>query len=128
MISEVRKAKGDERVKAWFASVRGDDLFLSVLVLGEIRQGVERLRRRDPAQATVYDSWLETLRRDYRDRILPITVAVAETWGRFNTPDPLPVIDSLLAATAHAHTLTLVTRNTADVARTGVPLLNPFGT
>ena len=126
ILSEVRKPRGDEGVKAWFASVRSDELFLSVLVVGEIRQGVERLRRRDPDQAAVYDAWLETLKRGYRDQTLPITVDVAETWGGFNAPDPLPVIDSLLAATARTHNLTLVTRNVADVARTGVPLLNPF--
>ena len=126
ILSEVRKPRGDERVKTWFASVRSDELFLSVLVVGEIRQGVERLKQRDPTQAAVYDVWLETLRRDYRGQILPITVDIAESWGRFNTPDPLPVIDSLLAATAYAHDLTLVTRNVADVARTGVSLLNPF--
>ena len=126
VLSEVRKPRGDERVKAWFASVRSDQLFLSVLVVGEIRQGVERLKQRDPVQAAVYDTWLDTLRRDYRDRILPITVGIAETWGRFNAPDPLPVIDSLLAATAHVHKLALVTRNVTDVARTGVSLFNPF--
>ena len=126
ILSEVRKPRGDERVKAWFASVRSDELFLSVLVVGEIRQGVERLKRRDPAQAATYNVWLDTLKRDYRDRILPITVDMAETWGRFNAPDPLPVIDSLLAATARTHKSTLVTRNVADVAKTGVPLLNPF--
>ena len=126
ILSEVREPRGDERVKAWFASVRSDEIFLSVLVVGEIRQGVGRLRQRDPARAAVYDAWLETLKRDYRDRILPITVAVAETWGSFNAPDPLPVIDGLLAATAHTHNLTLATRNVTDVARTGVLLLNPF--
>ncbi|MBI5547032.1 MAG: PIN domain-containing protein, partial [Deltaproteobacteria bacterium] len=63
---------------------------------------------------------------DYADRLLPITAEIAEEWGRLNVPDPLPVIDGLMAATAKAHGLTLVTRNTVDVARTGVPLLNPF--
>jgi hypothetical protein len=99
---------------------------LSVLVVGEIRQGVERLRRRDPKQAKVFDRWLGDLRRDYGERILPVTAAVAEEWGRLNVPDPLPVVDGLLAATAKAHNLTLVTRNTGHVERAGVPLLNPF--
>lgn len=95
-------------------------------MVGEIRQGVERLRRRDPNQAKVFDRWLAALRRDYGDRVLPITAAVAEEWGRLNAPDPLPVVDGLLAATAKVHDLTLVTRNTAQVERTGVRLLNPF--
>ena len=126
VLSEVRKPKGDAKVAAWFASVRGEDLFVSVLVVGEIRQGIERLEERDPNQAAVYERWLDTLLRDFRDRVLPITVDVAEVWGRFNAPNPLPVVDGLLAATAHVHRLTLVTRNVADVEGTGVPLLDPF--
>jgi predicted nucleic acid-binding protein len=66
------------------------------------------------------------LRRDYAERILPITVEIAELWGQLSSPDPLPVIDGLLAATALTHGHVFVTRNTADVARTGVRLLNPF--
>jgi predicted nucleic acid-binding protein len=126
VVSEVPKSRADADVLAWMASVTAADLYLSVLVVGEIRRGVEGLRRRDPAQAAVYDVWLTGLRRDYADRILPVTAEIAEEWGRLNVPDPIPTIDGLLAATAKVHGLTLVTRNTADVARTGVPLLNPF--
>jgi predicted nucleic acid-binding protein len=88
---------------------------------------VAQVRRRDPAGADALDRWLHQVRSEYADRILPLTANIAETWGRFNVPDPLPVIDSLLAATAHVHDLSLVTRNTADMARTGVPVVNPFG-
>lgn len=126
VLSEARKPAGDAHVRAWLASVRGAELYLSVLVVGEIRQGIERLRRRDPPQAAVFEAWLATLRRDYADRILPVTAEIAEEWGRLNVPDPVPAIDGLLAATARVHGLTLVMRNTADVARTGVALLNPF--
>ncbi len=126
VISEARKRRGNPHVKTWMASVRGADLFLSVLIVGEIRQGIERLRRRDPAQAAVYEDWLAGLHRDYASRILPITADIAEEWGRMNVPDPVATIDGLLAATAKARGLTLVTRNTADLVRTGVPLLNPF--
>ena len=101
-------------------------LYLSVLVVGEIRRGIEQLRRRDPAQAAVYEAWLARLRLDYADRVLPITVDIAEEWGRMNVPDPVPVIDGLMAATAKVRGLTLVTRNTADLVGTGVQLLNPF--
>ena len=123
---EVRKPAGDANVRAWLASVRGAELYLSVLVVGEIRQGIEGLRRRDQPQAAVFEAWLATLRRYYADRILPVTTEIAEAWGRLNVPVPVPAIDGLLAATARVHGLTLVTRNTADVARTGVALLNPF--
>lgn len=126
VISEVRKPRADRGVTTWFSSVNAMDLYLSVLVVGEIRMGVERLRRRDPAQAGVYEAWLGRLEHDYGDHVLPVTVEVAEEWGRMNVPDPVSTIDGLLAATARVHGLTLVTRNVSDVASTGVRLLNPF--
>jgi len=126
VISEARKPTGDANVKAWFAATSSSQLFLSVLVLGEIRQGIERLRRRDRTQAQLLDAWLAMLRERYGDRLLPITDEIADEWGRLNVPDPLPAVDGLLAATARVHSLTLVTRNVADVERTGVRLLNPF--
>jgi predicted nucleic acid-binding protein len=126
VVSEARKRTANPHVKAWLASVAGHELFLSVLVIGEIRQGIERMRRRDAKQAGKYESWLATLLRDYADRIVPVDAEVAQEWGRLNVPDPLPVIDGLLAATAKARGWTLVTRNTADLAHSGVRLLNPF--
>jgi predicted nucleic acid-binding protein len=127
VVSEARKGRrADAGVRAWLASVSGADLHVSVLVLGEIRQGIEGLRRRDPAQAEVLEAWLGRLRRDYADRVLPIDAEVAEEWGRMNVPDPVPSRDGLMAATARVRRLTFVTRNTSDVERTGVRLLNPF--
>ncbi len=126
VVSEARRPSPDLNVRSWFASVTPADLFISVLVIGEVRQGVERLRRRDPRQAAQHEAWLAGLARDYRDRILPATPDVAEEWRRLNVPDRLPPVDGPMAATAIVHRLTLVTRNTADVARTGVRLLNPF--
>lgn len=126
VVSEARKKEGDPNVKRWLRDRRGDELFLSVLVIGEIRQGIERLRRRDPDQATVFATWLARLHRDYADRLLPVTTEVAEEWGRLNAVAPLPPVDALLAATARVHGMTFVTRNTADVASTGVAVLNPF--
>ncbi|MGH2370874.1 MAG: type II toxin-antitoxin system VapC family toxin, partial [Chloroflexota bacterium] len=126
IVSEARRPNGNANVKAWLASVSAVSLYLSVLVIGEIRRGIEHLRRRDPVQAAVYESWLATLVRDYAGHILPVTAEIAEEWGRMNAPDPVPTIDGLMAATAHVHGLTFVTRNTADVARAGVRLLNPF--
>lgn len=126
ILSELREVQADPMVRGWFASVSGVDLYISVLVIGEVRQGIERLRRRDGQQAAVYEAWLATLRHSYRDRILPITAEVAEEWGRLNVPDPVSGMDGLMAATAKVHDLTLVTRNTADVSSTGVRLLNPF--
>ncbi len=126
VVSEARKPRGNPQVKAWLTRIRGEDLYISVLLLGELRRGIALLAGRDPEQAAVYERWLTRLRRDYADRILPVSAPVAEEWGRLNVPDPLPVVDGLLAATAKVHDLTLVTRDTTGFARTGVRLLNPF--
>jgi predicted nucleic acid-binding protein len=127
VLSEIRKPAADRHVAAWFDAVPTADLFISVLVIGEVRRGIELLRRRrDLAQADALERWLAGLRETYGDRVVPITVDVAEAWGRLSVPDPLPLIDGLLAATAIVHGWTLVTRNTDHVARTGVRVLNPF--
>jgi predicted nucleic acid-binding protein len=126
VISEIRKPSANANVRGWFESVVKTDLYLSVLVLGEVRRGAELLRRRDPYQAIVYENWLATLRQDYSDRIVPITPDIAEQWGRLNVPTTISTMDGLMAATAIVEGLTFVTRNTADVARTGVATLNPF--
>jgi toxin FitB len=127
IISELRKgSRADDRVRAWFAHLDDADLFLSVLVAGELRQGVERVRLRDPAQAEHLDRWLRRLIDDYAERLLPVDGRVAELWGRLNVPDPISTVDGLLAATAIVHDLTLVTRNVKHVQRTGARLLNPF--
>jgi predicted nucleic acid-binding protein len=127
VISELRKTgRTNTAVTQWLASVDADDLFLSVLVVGELHQGIERLRRRDPVAARKLDRWLMVLTESYADRILAVDLETATLWGRLNVPDPLPAVDGMLAATAIVHNLTLVTRNTSDVGRTGVRLVNPF--
>lgn len=126
VVSEIRKKAPDPGVAAWFATVPADQLFLSVLVVGEIRQGIERLARRDPAQAEIFERWLSRLTSEYHDRVVPVTADIAEAWGRLNVPDPIPVVDGLMAATALVRGWTLVTRNAADVVSTGVRLLDPF--
>ena len=126
VVSEVRKRPPHPAVVSWFDSVRTADLYLSVLVVGEIRRGVERLARRDADRAAAYEKWLIDLLAAHGDRVVPVTAEIADVWGRTGTPDPLPEVDGLLAATAIVHSWTLVTRNTADVARTGARLLNPF--
>jgi predicted nucleic acid-binding protein len=127
VISEVRKGKRcDPRVSLWYRRIGDDELFLSVLVVGEIRQGVEQLRTRNPPQARALEQWLDELMMNFGERILPIDNRVAQSWGRLAARGSFPVIDALLAATADAHGLTLVTRNIKDVQRSGARCLNPF--
>ena len=126
VLSELRKRSVNPGVVAWFDATASIDLFLSVLVIGEIRQGIERLRGRDPEQADVFDRWLDALKRDFHDRILPLSTPVAEAWGRLNARARLSTVDSLLAATAVVHGLTFVTRDTSKLEGTGVALLNPW--
>jgi toxin FitB len=127
VISELRKGKrADANVTAWFADVADEEIFLSVLTIGEIRRGIESVRRRDPDSAAALDRWLTLLSEAHGDRVVSIDRAITEEWGRMNVPDPLPVVDGLLAATARVLGLTLVTRNITDVKDSGVEVLDPF--
>jgi predicted nucleic acid-binding protein len=127
VISELRKgSRCDQSVAAWWATVAEDEIFLSVLTIGEIRKGIENIRRRDAQSAVALETWLARIVADHGARILPIDLDVTQEWGRLNVPDPLPVIDGLIAATARVRDLTLVTRNVPDIARTGVSTLNPW--
>jgi len=130
VISELVRPKPDKNVLRWVEETDESILFLSVLTLGEISNGVQRLRA--GRRRGRLESWLQVdLPTRFQDRILPIDAAVADRWGRISAlarakGKPVPVIDGLLAATALHHNLTLVTRNGSDVSGTGVPTLNPW--
>jgi predicted nucleic acid-binding protein len=127
MLSEWRKFSPDPGVEAWFNRIHLDDVFLSVVTVGEIRRGITKLyRRNDHRQAQLLESWLTTVRDRFIDRVVPVTVDIAEEWGRIDAANPLQVPDALIAATAQVHDWTLVTRNVKDFEHTGVRVLNPF--
>ena len=129
IISEIRKGERcDAHVSAWYASIADEDLFLSTLVLGEIRKGVELARPRDPDKAAALERWLRQVEAGFDGRVLGIDNAVSDQWGRMSAIRAIPVIDGLLAATAATYGLTLVTRNDRDVAGLGAIVLNPFRT
>jgi toxin FitB len=127
VLSELRKgAKADANVRRWAETQLGQRHFVSVISLGEIRKGIERLRPKDPLQAEVLERWLDTLKHDFARDLLPFTDEVADCWGRLTARTPLAVTDSLIAATALTHGLTVATRNMADFIPSGVPVVNPF--
>ena len=127
VISELRKGdRCDANVLDWYTGVEDVDMFLSVLVLGEMRRGIERIRKRDPRQTTVLERWLEEVALRFAGRILPVDDRIAGAWGRTYYVRNVPVVDALLAATAKVHDLTLVTRNVSDVEGLGAKVLNPF--
>jgi predicted nucleic acid-binding protein len=127
VISEMRKRdRAHPNVARWVARITVEDIGTSVIVLAEIRRGIELKRRSDPEQARLLDRWFAQMRARLQDRVLLIDEPIAEEWAALSVPDRLPLIGGLLAASAKVHGLTLVTRNVADVARTGVALLDPF--
>jgi predicted nucleic acid-binding protein len=127
VISEVRKGpRCNSKVAAWYDSIDDAEIYLSVLVLGEIRKGLERARLGNPAQVRALENWLAAIGTTFAERILPIDQAIADEWGRMSAKRPVSTIDALLAATAKVNDMTLVTRNTVDVADLGAKVLNPF--
>ena len=130
VISEIRKKKkANPGVQAFFQSADQQErqLYLSVITIGELRRGVERIRyRNDISQASQLECWLNDIIRDYRERILDFGNTEANIWGALRVPHHENSIDKQIAATALAYDLTIVTRNTDDFASTGAKLLNPF--
>ena len=127
ILSELRKAnRCDAGVRDWIEGTPADELYVSVLVLGDIRQGVERIRMRDPAQARALEKWLQSLPPEFADRILPVDERVADQWGRLGLLQPVPTLDAFLAATALVHDLTMVSHDEKGFRRTGVRMINPF--
>lgn len=127
VISEVRKGpRCDVNVAQWYTTLTDDDLYLSVLVVGEIRRGIELSRARHSERALELERWLRTVMHAFQTRILPIDQTVADEWGRMSAIRAAPAIDGLLAATAKVHGLILATRNLADVSGLGAAVVNPF--
>lgn len=126
VVSETRKKKADAGVTAFLEAVDSSALYLSVLTLGELRRGVAAKKRDDPVAAKSLAAWAEGLEIGFADRILGIDAAAARLWGDWSAERPRPVVDTLLAATAAAHGLTLVTRNMRDVQDVPVKVFNPW--
>ncbi len=127
VLSELRKEQRcDAGVRQWFEASDEEKLFISVVALGEIRQGIERIRRREPAQGRVLEKWLLWVAAQFADRLLPVDEKVADRWGRLGLQQPVPILDAFLAATALVHGLTVVSRDEEGFRNTAVTVVNPF--
>ncbi|EAO9155225.1 type II toxin-antitoxin system VapC family toxin [Salmonella enterica] len=130
VISELRKAgdgKADSQVMRWLSSVNSRQLYLSVITLLELERGILRVERRDVLQGQMLRRWLDgNVLPVFADRILPVDVAVVRQCARLHVPEPRPESDTLIAATALVHGMTVVTRNVADFEPTGVAIINPW--
>lgn len=130
VVSELRKVRlgrANAGVARWADRVSAADLYVSVVTVQELEMGVLLLLRRDPAQGAVLRAWLDTqVLPVFAQRTLPVDVAVAQRSAALHVPDPRPVRDGLIAATALVHGMTVVTRNVADFQPCGVPVLNPW--
>jgi hypothetical protein len=130
VISELRKArlgKADAQVAIWADSVLANALYMSVISVQELETGVSLIERRDKAQGSILRAWLENqVLPAFEGRIIPVDVAVALRCAKLHVPDPRPVRDSLIAATALVHSMTVVTRNVDDFRTSGALLINPW--
>jgi hypothetical protein len=130
IVSEINRRTPNSGVLQWFDDTEETDLFMSVITMGEIRRGIEQIRRRnqmdDERRAARLEQALNALRNDYRGRFIPISEEIAEEWGRMCAVYPNHPVDNLLSATARVHDMTLVTRNIRDVEIHNISCLNPF--
>jgi predicted nucleic acid-binding protein len=126
VISETRRTEPDRRVLRFLDRAPSASLYLSVLTLGEVRKGVVLLIPTEPEAARRLANWLDGLEYSFSEHIMPVDAGSARIWGELSGQRTRPVIDTVLAATALHHDMTMVTRNTSHFADTGVKLLDPW--
>jgi hypothetical protein len=126
VLSELRRPRPHAGLVAWLTSIAPEQLFISVVTLGELQAGVENARQRDSAGAEIIESWIDDVAASYN--VLPMDAGAFRYWARLMHGKPADLIaDAMIAATAVVHNLTVATRNLRDFERLGVPAFNPFG-
>jgi predicted nucleic acid-binding protein len=130
VVSELRKVRfgnADPNVARWSETLDTADLFVSAITIHELELGILLMERRDPRQGAVFRQWLDRqVMSAFEGRILPVDAAVARRAAQLHVPDPQPINDAFIAATALVHGMTVATRNVADFAASGVRLVNPW--
>jgi len=130
VVSELRKTrrgKGDKNVGQWSDSVEVAALYISAVTILELEIGVLLVERKDPTQGAVLRTWLDNhVLSAFDGRILPMDAAVAQKCAKLHIPNPPPLRDSIIAATALVHGMTVVTRNVQDFSKAGVHVINPW--
>ena len=127
VVSALRRPERNRAVSQWLLNQAPNDLYISVITVGEIEYGIARQRRTQPEFASRLEGWLESVRTSFDNRVLPFDEASARRWGHLHAELGYTNSDLLIAATALEHGLTVVTRNVRHFEPTGVRVINPFG-
>ena len=127
VLSELRKReRADERVRAWTAAHGWGAIHTSWIAIAEMKRGAALVARRDPAQAAALEKWISEVVDRLNDRVFPVERSVAEAWASLMIPNTRPAMDTLIAATALVHGLTLATRNVRDFVGSGIGVIDPW--
>jgi len=126
ILSAIRRKQRDQNLEKWLLSINSLDVYISVVTIGEVERGITQQRRNNPEFAEDLQRWLDTILQRYQQRILPLSISIAQRWGRLSAELGHNSADLMIAATALEHNLIVATRNTRYFEPTQVGLINPY--
>ena len=126
ILSAIRRKQRDQNLEKWLLSINSLDVYISVVTIGEVERGITQQQRNNPAFAEDLQRWLDTILQRYQQRILPLSISIAQRWGRLSAELGHNSADLMIAATALEHNLIVATRNTRHFEPTLVGLINPY--
>ena len=126
ILSAIRRKQRDQNLEKWLLSINSLDVYISVVTIGEVERGITQQRRNNPEFAEDLQHWLDTILQRYQQRILPLSISIAQRWGRLSAELGHNSADLMIAATALEHNLIVATRNTRHFEPTQVGLINPY--